>query len=260
MRQRVASRKSVYGSRRFWHLRTTEAAEQGGNERLAAARAAVPAHQGGIIFCPDVRFGCLRHSGAADGGPVPQSPLPASSEFGILPYAAWHGHLEVVRDFIERRASLHATAQVETVPYSRRWVEEALGLSILAIPYTDGPMADWRDAAMVQLLLEKGVRLEHPFLLDVIRPRPGSLFATKAGSWRQEFHRYCPPAFKAAAAELLRISHKHGRSVCGGRLVWPFRCDELNKPLLPVLGQDMAPWLQEGYMEDDQADTSEEED
>lgn len=65
----------------------------------------------------------------------------------------------------------------------------------------------------------------------------------QAGSWSQRFHRYCPPAFKAATAELLRISHKHGGSVRSGRLVWPFNCDMLVSLLLPVLEQDMTAWL-----------------
>lgn len=38
-----------------------------------------------------------------------------------------------------------------------------------------------RDAALVALLLEAGATLKHPFLFELIRPRPGSLFTSKVG-------------------------------------------------------------------------------
>lgn len=38
-----------------------------------------------------------------------------------------------------------------------------------------------RDAAMAGLLLGAGARAQHPHLLDVIPPAPGTLFAGKVG-------------------------------------------------------------------------------
>ena len=64
------------------------------------------------------------------------------------------------------------------------------------------------------------------------------------GTWSPAFHPFCPPTFKAAAAELLRISRKHGGAVGpGGRLRWAFTPATLASLLLPALADDMSPWL-----------------
>lgn len=64
------------------------------------------------------------------------------------------------------------------------------------------------------------------------------------GAWSTAFHTFCPPAFKAATAELLRISRKHGGAVGpGGRLSWAFTPGTLVELLLPLLADDMSPWL-----------------
>ncbi|KAL4440024.1 hypothetical protein ABPG75_003025 [Micractinium tetrahymenae] len=281
---------------RVWHRAVTRAAEEGGADLLAAALAAEEEQHGWLVHCPDLQCEEMRHTDAVEEQPsvsglpveaaVLRSPFPAASEFGILPYAAWHGHLEAVRAFIEARAPLEATALVDTEPYCRSWAQRALQLSPDQLPCSASATVDQvavtalqialyrRDAAMVSLLLQAGARLQHPHLLDVIRPRPGSLFASKAGSWSPRTHSCFPPAFKAAAAELLRISHKHGGSVRAGRLAWAFDCNLLVDLLLPALGGRAADWLdvpsQEGYrdaaqpgssetMDGSDADTSEEE-
>ena len=68
----------------------------------------------------------------------------------------------------------------------------------------------------------------------------------QAGEWSTEGHWCSPPAFRAAARQLLLISHKYG-SVRrqDGRLRWPFRTEELIGLLLPVMGRSgsLAPWI-----------------
>ena len=70
-------------------------------------------------------------------------------------------------------------------------------------------------------------------------PAPLHAFSRlQAGEWSPEGHFCFPPAFRAAAAQLLLISHKHGGTRRrDGRLRWPFRRDELIGLLLPVLGR-----------------------
>lgn len=107
---------------RVWHRAITQAAEEGGADLLAAALAAEEQQHGWLAHCPDLRREELRHPCSVEEQPsacglpvalaVPRSPFPADSEFGILPYSAWHGHLEVVRAFVEAGAPLEATALV----------------------------------------------------------------------------------------------------------------------------------------------------
>lgn len=52
--------------------------------------------------------------------------------------------------------------------------------------------------------------------------------------------------FRAATAELLRISRKHGGTVDGqGRLRWAFNSGMLVELLLPLLVEDVPAWLPE---------------
>ncbi len=91
------------------------------------------------------------------------------------------------------------------------------------------------------LAWDKHVLLKHALTASVSNSpfEPGA----QAGTYSPDFYRYCPPAFKAAVVELLRITRKHGYSVRNGKLVWPFWHDTLNRVLLPLLGQDMSAWL-----------------
>ena len=65
--------------------------------------------------------------------------------------------------------------------------------------------------------------------------------------WSRQAHFCFPPAFKAAAAELLRISHKHGdvgAAAPAGQRVWPFNVDVLLELLLPAMGRTpLVDWL-----------------
>ncbi len=107
---------------RVWHRALTRAAEEGGAGRVAAALGAQQEQHGWLAHSPDLRRDDLRHACSVEEAPscsglpvaaaVPRSPFPADSEFGMLPYAAWHGHLDVVRAFIEAGAPLEATALV----------------------------------------------------------------------------------------------------------------------------------------------------
>lgn len=68
----------------------------------------------------------------------------------------------------------------------------------------------------------------------------------QAGGWSIDCHFCFPPAFRAAARELLLISHKHGGARRrDGQLRWPFRKDELIGLLLPAMGRSssMRPWV-----------------
>ena len=68
----------------------------------------------------------------------------------------------------------------------------------------------------------------------------------QAGSWSRDGHYCYPPAFKAVAAELLRISRKHGGGAAGpgGRLKWPFAPDMMAEHLLPLLAsRPTLEWL-----------------
>ena len=56
------------------------------------------------------------------------------------------------------------------------------------------------------------------------------------GAWSPAFHAFCPPAFKEATEELLRISRKHGARL-------GLTHNLLVDLLLPVLAEDMSPWL-----------------
>lgn len=67
--------------------------------------------------------------------------------------------------------------------------------------------------------------------------------ALQAGIWSLRTHSCFPPDFKAATAELLRISQKHGGCMRGGRLVWALDCNMAADLLLPVLGRNPADWL-----------------
>lgn len=115
---------------RVWHRAVTRAAEEGGTDLAAAALAAQEERHGWLVLCPDLRHEELRHPCSVGEEPsvigmpveaaVPCSPFPAGTEFGILPYAAWHGHLEVVRAFIEAGAPLEATAMVRACSVFKR--------------------------------------------------------------------------------------------------------------------------------------------
>ncbi len=96
------ARKNSWAYERVWHPDTTAAAEHGGAERIAQAHAAREIRRGNVLLDPDVTSFCKRHSGEAGGAPVPQSPFPAGTSFGILPYAAWHGQIEAVAGFIQQ--------------------------------------------------------------------------------------------------------------------------------------------------------------
>lgn len=260
---------------RVWHRAITQAAEEGGADLLAAALAAEEQQHGWLAHCPDLRREELRHPCSVEEQPsacglpvalaVPRSPFPADSEFGILPYSAWHGHLEVVRAFVEAGAPLEATALVETEPYPRTWAQQGLQLSPDQMPCSAKHTVDRlavtalqiaifrRDAAMAGLLLDRGACTQHAHLLDIIRPWPGSLFASKGSSWSPRRHPCFPPAFKAAVRELLRISHKLGGCTRAGRLAWAFDRNLLVDLLLPLLGRSPADWLEvpgrEGFMD-----------
>ncbi len=104
MLQKGTALKSINkpGGQPRWHPDITGAAEQGGAERIAQARAARQIVCGCIRLEPDASHWPLRHSSRT----APQNPFPADFPFGILPYAVWHGHHEVVADFIQRGAHL----------------------------------------------------------------------------------------------------------------------------------------------------------
>jgi hypothetical protein len=74
-----------------------------------------------------------------------------------------------------------------------------------------------------------------------------SSLPAQAGAWSRQAHFCFPPAFKAAAAELLRMSSKHrnvGAAGSAGRRGWPFNVDMLVELLLPVMGRTpMVDWL-----------------
>ena len=73
---------------------------------------------------------------------------------------------------------------------------------------------------------------------------PPHLTPQQVGRWNLGFHQYYPPTFKVAAAELLRISRKHGGIVSpAGELRWPFDPSQLIALLLPPLGANTLDWL-----------------
>lgn len=152
---------------RVWHRAVTRAAEEGGTDLAAAALAAQEERHGWLVLCPDLRHEELRHPCSVGEEPsvigmpveaaVPCSPFPAGTEFGILPYAAWHGHLEVVRAFIEAGAPLEATAMVRACSVFKRLrrarsmrVEQGCGLLPAApgaVPSKPAARAECRGSA-----------------------------------------------------------------------------------------------------------------
>ena len=115
--QRPARRLSVH----VWHPLLIAAADLDGSERLAAALAAKAEAVDGVHFEVD-RNGEHRHpdsaqegsdaGGASGSEPAPPSPFPPLSDFGLLPYAAFRGHEEVVAGFCEAGFDPEGTARV----------------------------------------------------------------------------------------------------------------------------------------------------
>ncbi|PSC68603.1 Ankyrin repeat isoform B [Micractinium conductrix] len=172
----------------LWHPALTEAMEQGTPGALAAAASAQSYRpEPDLQYLVEQQFE-LRHSLCEQPEQLVQrSPFLPESAFGMAPYAAFHGHLPALEFCLQRGAGLEYTGQ--------------------------------RDGAMTRRLLKAGAMLDNPFLLDCLPPAWGSLLASKAGTWSTDAHLPCyPPAFHDAAAELLRITYKHGMSWQGGRL------------------------------------------
>ena len=111
----------------MWHGALTRAADEGGPDLLAAVLAAQDYFEGRARY---VEY--RHHEGAAlhtlarrpDGAAVaevPGSPFPAQSKFGILAYAVWHGHAEVVRGLAAAEGiHLEAAAVVSPLDCNRQ--------------------------------------------------------------------------------------------------------------------------------------------
>ncbi len=94
----------VNASRRVWHPALTTAAELG-EEHLEAALEAEVEEEDGIVYevhpmacVPHSRFSLPADAGEPSG---PASPFPLDSCFGIIAYATWHGHHEVVKAYLD---------------------------------------------------------------------------------------------------------------------------------------------------------------
>ena len=87
-----------------WHPLLIAAADQGGRTRVFAGLAAKQERVGDACYRVN-RNGDHRHPTSAAGGAaaagadVVTSPFPATSSFGLLPYAAFRGHEEAVAFF-----------------------------------------------------------------------------------------------------------------------------------------------------------------
>lgn len=97
----------------WWHPALTDAAERSGTDRLKAARTAKPVRERWLIrdYERGVQ-GYLRHSNVPAGVEASRNLFALCVPFGMLPYAASHGHLEVVVDFMQRGAPLETTGLV----------------------------------------------------------------------------------------------------------------------------------------------------
>ena len=135
--RRRAGRKSATASAHIqvWHPALTTAAEQGEELLDEALEAEVEAD--GELLYETSGEACCPHSGSRRPsgrrvGEVPQSPFPPRSSFGIVPYAVWHGHYDVVEAYIgEMDADVERTAQVSRLG----WLEVPAGWDVcVAMP------------------------------------------------------------------------------------------------------------------------------
>ena len=108
-RTKATNRKSTGGTagtgRRVWHPALTTAAELG-EAHLEAAREAEVEHQEDGTVHEVHPMACVPHSRSrlplGAGEPSgPASPFPLDSSFGLIAYAVWHGHDEVVKAYLE---------------------------------------------------------------------------------------------------------------------------------------------------------------
>ncbi len=119
---RKSSAAAAAGSRHVWHPALTTAAELG-EEHLEATLEAEVEENGGLLYetsgsasCP--HSGSRRPSGRRVAE-APASPFPPHSSFGILSYAVWHGHYEVVKAYVD---------DLEADPERTALVSSAIGL------------------------------------------------------------------------------------------------------------------------------------
>lgn len=116
MRVKSVGRKVVsrpIGMSDVWHPALTTASEQGEEHLQAALEARQEVHDGvtwvvrHLASCPHSSPPEVDSDEEAAGAAaeVPASPFPPHSSFGIVPYAAWHGHHAVVAAFLYRVAA-----------------------------------------------------------------------------------------------------------------------------------------------------------
>ena len=97
-----------------WHPLLIAAANTGGWERFSAALAARQGAEGGLVYIVDrwSRWVWALHPDAAGAAELATSPFPLDSSFGLLPYAAFRGHGEIVAGFCAVGTYLEGTAEV----------------------------------------------------------------------------------------------------------------------------------------------------
>ena len=116
--RRIAGRKSATASAHIqvWHPALTTAAEQD-EEHLDEALEAEVEVDGQLLYETSGQASCPHSGSRRPSGrcvaEVSQSPFPPRSSFGIVPYAVWHGHFDVVEAYIrEIEADVERTALV----------------------------------------------------------------------------------------------------------------------------------------------------